>query len=87
MTAPGLVYLFCFITCAICAGLLVRSWMSTRARLLAWSAAAFVFFAINNFFVFADMVLAPDINLIGFRHAAALAGITTLIIGFIWEAE
>ncbi len=57
MTAPALVYMFCFITCAICAGLLVRSWFKTRTRLLLWIAVSFVCLAVNNFFLFADTTL------------------------------
>lgn len=87
MTAPTLVYVLCFLTSVVCAGLLVRSYLRTRARLLLWSAVSFVCLAINNFFVVGDMVLFPDMNLLPFRYAAALSGIGVLIYGFIWEAE
>lgn len=84
---PALVYSLCFLTSAICAGLLLRSYMRTRARLLLWSAIAFICLAVNNFFVLGDMILFPDYNLLAFRYVAALAAVCVLIYGFIWEVE
>jgi hypothetical protein len=83
----ALVYSLCFATSAICAALLLRSYFRTRTRLLLWSAIAFVCLAVNNFFVLADLILFPDINLLAFRYAAALAAVCVLIYGFIWEVE
>lgn len=87
MTAPALVYMFCFITCAICAALLVRSWLKTRTRLLLWIAISFILLAINNFFLFADTTLFPDVDLSVYRTISALAAVSVLIFGLIWEAE
>lgn len=87
MTAPALVYMFCFITCAVCAGLLVRSWFKTRTRLLLWIAISFVLLAVNNFFLFADTTLFPDIDLSIYRTVSALAAVSVLIFGLVWEAE
>lgn len=87
MIAPALVYTFCFITCALCAVLLLRSWLKTRTRLLAWIAAAFGFLAVNNFFLLADTTIFPDVDLSIWRVGSAIAGVSTLILGLIWEAE
>jgi hypothetical protein len=87
MIVPGLVYILCFVTCAVCAGLLVRSWLKTRTRLLLWTAVSFVFLAVNNFLLFADTTLVPDIDLSVFRLSAALLAVCVLIFGLIWEAE
>jgi hypothetical protein len=84
---PTLVYSLCFLTSAICAALLFRSYIRTRTRLLLWSALAFVCLAVNNFFVLGDMILFPDFNLLMFRYVAALAAVCVLIYGFIWEVE
>ena len=84
---PALVYTLCFVTSALCALLLVRAYARTRARLLLWSAVSFIFLTANNFFVLGDLVLFPDINLLPYRHAAALAAVGVLIYGFIWEVE
>jgi hypothetical protein len=87
MTAPGLVYTLCFLTCAGCAALLVRAWLKTKTRLLMWTAWSFVFLAFNNFFLLADMILLPSVDLTIPRYVAGLLGVATMIIGFIWEAE
>ncbi len=88
MTAPALVYMFCFITCAIGAGLLVRSWFKTRTRLILWIAVSFVFLAVNNFFLFVDTTLTPpEMDLSPFRVATSLIAVSILIFGLIWEAE
>ena len=87
MTGPALVYILCLATCVGCAGLLVRSWLKTRTRLLLWTAASFVCLAINNFFLFADTTLFPSADLSFFRLGAALVGVSILIFGLVWEAE
>jgi len=87
MTAPALVYMFCFIACAICAWLLVRSWLKTRTRLLLWIAISFVLLAVNNFFLFADTTLLPQVDLSLYRTISAVAAVSILIFGLIWEAE
>jgi hypothetical protein len=87
MTAPALVYMFCFIACAICAGLLVRSWFKTKTRLLLWIAVSFTCLAVNNFFLLADTTLFPDVDLSLYRTLSAVAGVSILIFGLIWEAE
>lgn len=87
MTAPTLVYALCFLTSAVCAALLAGAYRRTQTRLLLWAAVSFVFLAINNFFVLADMVLFPTIDFLPFRYAAALGAVSALVYGFIWEAE
>jgi hypothetical protein len=87
MSMPTLVYTLCFVTSALCAALLIRAYVRTRTRLLLWSAASFVFLAVNNFFVLGDLVLFPDVNLLPFRQVTALLAVGVLIYGFIWEVE
>jgi hypothetical protein len=84
---PALVYILCVVTSSICAGLLLRSYFINRTRLLLWSAIAFLCLAVNNFFVLADIILFPDINLLWARYAAAFAAVCVLIYSFVWEAE
>lgn len=84
---PGLVYGLCLLTSAACAGLLLRAWRQSRSRLLLWTATAFVFLAINNLFLVADMVIFPSVFLWPWRQAASLIAIGVLVYGFIWEAE
>ncbi len=88
MTAPALVYMFCFITRAVCAGLLVRSWFNTRTRLILSIAISFVFLAVNNFFLLADTTLTPpDTDLRPLRVISGVLAVSVLIFGLIWEAE
>ena len=84
---PGLVYGLCLLTSALCAGLLLRAWGQSRSRLLLWTAVAFVFLALNNLFLVADMVIFPSVFLWPWRQVASLVAIGVLVYGFIWEAE
>ena len=81
------VYSLCFITSAVCALLLGRSYFQTRARLPLWSALCFVALALNNLVVVVDMVVLPDGDLRLLRHAFSVAGILMLLWGFIWDQE
>ena len=80
-------YALAMITSLACAVLLVRSWLATKTRLLAWSALCFVFLSLNNTLLFIDLVVLPQIDLRLYRHLASLAGMLCLLYGFIWEAE
>ncbi|MFC4296195.1 DUF5985 family protein [Novosphingobium tardum] len=84
---PAAVYILCFITSSACAFLLGRSYRSSGARLLLWSAACFVFLAANNLFLVLDLLVFPDANLRIARLLTALAAVAVLIVGFIWDAE
>lgn len=84
---PGLVYGLCLLASALCAGLLLRAWRQSRSRLLLWTATSFVFLAVNNLFLVADMVIFPNVFLWPWRQAASLLAIGVLVYGFIWEAE
>ena len=77
----------CLLASALCAFLLLRAWRQSRSRLLLWTATSFVFLAINNLFLVADMVVLPGVDLWYWRQAASLAAIAVLVYGFIWEAE
>lgn len=81
------VYLLCLVTSSVCAGLLVRSYLRGRSRLLLYSALAFVMLAVNNLLVVVDILLLPDVDLSVYRDVAALIGLALLIWGFVWEAD
>jgi hypothetical protein len=84
---PVAVYVLCFATSVICALLLARSYVRTKARLLFWSALCFLFLAGNNLLVIFDILIFPQIDLQLWRPAFALAGIGVLLFGFIWDLE
>ncbi len=84
---PTSVYVLCFATSAACALLLARSYFARRARLLLWSAICFLFLAANNLAVVVDLLLIPDISLRLLRLLLALAAVSVLLFGFIWDLE
>lgn len=84
---PALIYFVSFATSAVCAGLLVRSYLRTRARLLLWSSACFVLLALNSITVIVDFIVFPAIDLGVLRLGTSLAGVLALLYGFIWEAD
>jgi hypothetical protein len=84
---PTAVYILCLATSCVCAGLLLRAYARSRARLLLWTALSFVCLAFNNLFLVADMVVFPDVDLWALRQIPSFAAIAILLYGFIWEAE
>lgn len=86
LLAPA-VYALCLVTSAVCAWLLVKSYLRNRTRLLLWSAACFVLLAINNLLVVIDLLIFPTVDLIPLRLAAGLAAAGTLLFGFVWELD
>jgi hypothetical protein len=84
---PATVYGLCFVTSALCAWLLVRSYRGNRARLLLWSGLCFVLLAANNLVVIVDMLIVPQVDFRLYRLALSLAAVALLLFGFIWDAE
>jgi hypothetical protein len=84
------IYIVCALTSVVCAVLLIRSYVQTRARLLLWSSLCFVGLMTNNLMLFVDKVVFPDEVLpalvIG-RNVAALVGLSLLVFGLIWDTE
>lgn len=85
--APTAVYGLCLVTSAICAALLLRSYLASRSKLLLYTALGFGFLALNNLFLVGDMVVFPTINLWPFRQAASVAAVAVLLYGFTFEVE
>lgn len=84
---PAAVYILCFVTSSACAFLLGRSYRSSGARLLLWSAACFALLAANNLLLVLDLLVFPEVNLRIARLLMALAAVIVLIVGFIWDSE
>ena len=83
----GAIYFLCAATSIACAALLIRSWRSSRVRLLMWSALGFTGLALNNVLLFVDRVVAPDHDLHVLRDASGLAALSILLFGLIWESR
>jgi hypothetical protein len=85
---PSLIYFLCLLASAVCAALLVRGYRRSRTKLLLFSALCFVFLALNNLLLVIDLLVFPtSIDLTAMRLVAVLAGLLTLLYGFIWEVD
>jgi hypothetical protein len=81
------VYVLCALTSFACALLLWRGYRRSHTRLLFWSALCFIGLALNNAFLFLDLVVLPGWDLSLFRGLSALIGLGCLLYGMIWDAE
>ena len=85
---PETVYLLCAATSATSAILLLRGYRRQRSRLLLWSSLCFVLLALNNLLLFIDFIVVPtSVDLSLWRGATALAGVSVLLFGLIWESR
>lgn len=85
---PGVVYVLCLLASLLCAGLLVRAWITVRTRLLLWTAVSFGFLALNNLLLVVDLVLlTTQIQLWWPRQIALMLAGAVLIYAFIWEID
>jgi hypothetical protein len=80
-------YLLAIITSLACTVLLFRGDRRQRTRLLMWSGVCFACLTLNNFLLFADLVVFPEGDLRIFRLSAAMVGMIFLLYGFIFETE
>ncbi len=82
-----LVYLLCALASVCCAGLLLRSWVRARTRLLLWCMLCFVGLALNNLLLLVDLWVVPDVDLSGLRAGTALVALGLLVFGLVWEVR
>ena len=83
----SVIYALCALTSVCCAVLLVRQWQRSGARLLMWTALGFSGLAVNNILLFVDRVVLDDKDLLIVRDASALAALSVLLFGLIWESR
>lgn len=81
------VYILCMLTSSVCAYLLLRSYRENRSRLLMWSSLCFIGLAINNMLLFADLVVAPLVDLSFLRNITAVGALGVLLIGLVFDSE
>lgn len=88
------VYFCCALTSLACAIMLFRGYRRSGARFLVWCGLCFACLAINNALLFVDRVVYPEdvlrffsVELSLWRGIAALAGMSLLLFGLIWDAE
>lgn len=83
----GAVYILCALTSLLCAALLLRSYSAKRVRLLLWGGLCFTALTVQNILLFVDLVIYPEIDLSMPRNLVALAGITVLLYGLVWDRQ
>lgn len=81
------VYLLCAATSVACAALLLRAYLRQRTRLLLWSSLCFVLLAVNNALLFVDLSTTAAVDLSLWRSVTALAGVSVLLFGLVWESR
>ena len=81
------VYLLCALTSALCAGLLLREYRRSRARLLLWSSISFFGFAISNALALADFVIFPQVEMWQIRPAVTTLAVSALLYGLVWDVD
>lgn len=81
------VYALCAVTSALCAVLLLRSWLAGRQRLVLWTALGFAGLFLNNLLLVVDQSVFPDVDLQVLRDASGLAAVLVLLGGLIWESR
>lgn len=81
------VYFLCLIASCSCAALLIRAYRRNRTKIVLWTAVGFIFLALNNLCLVADMVWFPSVYLLPLRQVTALLAICVMIYAFIWEVD
>lgn len=79
------VYLLCAVTSLLCAVLLLRSYRTSRVRLLLWSGLCFIGFFINAILVIVDVRVLPMTDLSVWRSLPTAVGLACLLYGMIFE--
>lgn len=80
-----LIYALCAVTSSVCAILLLRSYLSSRYRLLLWAGLCFVGVTANNILVIIDKVVYPHESFLTLRLAVALLALLFLLYGLIFD--
>jgi hypothetical protein len=82
----AIIYSLCALTSLVSTILLWRSYSATRSRLLFWSAWCFLLLTLNNGLLVLDKVVFPvEMDLSLWRLVAALAAVSLLLFGLVWE--
>lgn len=81
------VYVLCAVLSALCAVLLLRSYLAERLRLVLWTALCFAGLAVNNLLLVVDQRILPDVDLGLLRDASGLLAVSVLLFGLIWESR
>lgn len=83
----NLIYLVCAAIALACAVLVLRSYRSTRMRLLFWCGLCFAGMFLSNVLLLIDRLIVPDTDLSTVRLLAGLVALLPLLYGLVWEDE
>lgn len=84
----ALIYSLCALTSVTCLVLLWRSWRTSGARLLFWSALCFAALSVNNVLLVVDRIIFPvEVDLGVWRLFWAFAAVLLLLFGLVWEED
>jgi hypothetical protein len=78
-------YILSLLTALACAVLLTRAHRATGTRLLLWSALCFWGLSVTNALAIVDVFIVPTVDLHWTRLVAALASVSALLYGMVWE--
>jgi hypothetical protein len=84
LTFEAVIYLLCIFTSGLCSWLLIAAFRRHRQSLLLSSAVSFSFLTLNNFLVFTDLIMLPQIDLSLARSLTALLAGLILLGDMIW---
>jgi hypothetical protein len=79
-----IVYALCALTSLLCAGLLLRAYVASRARVLWWSGLCFCGLTVANVFLILDKVVFPDIDFQPWRLGMTLLALLLLLYGLLY---
>jgi hypothetical protein len=84
----ALIYSLCAAAALTCATLLLRAFRRSGYRLLLWSGLCFAGLSINNLLLMLDKIVFPvAVDLSIARSSVALASVSVLLFGLIWDSE
>ena len=84
----AIIYSLCATAALACATLLLRAFSRSGYRLLLWSGLCFAGLTMNNLLLVLDKIVFPTaVDLSIARSSVALASVSVLLFGLIWDAE
>jgi hypothetical protein len=83
----AIIYGLCALTCLLCAVLLLRAYLGSRARVLFWSGLCFVGLTASNVLLVIDRIVLPLVDLSTPRLAIALVSVLLLLYGLVMEGD
>ena len=83
----GIIYALCTLTATLCALLLLQAYARGKYKLLLWSGLCFAGLTMNNLLLLVDKLVVPQMDLSLWRSAVALAAMSVLLYGLVWDSE